>query len=78
MSKFPNRDLEQALRQEDLTVQVMWQEKGPPNTEVAWMECLLVDGRLVIVQTYKDGNGWQAFKGVHGTLDQIVNAIIDD
>ena len=60
MSKFPDHTLETALRKRGINVQCMWQMKGPPNTEVAWMECLLVGKTLVIVQTYKEF-GWEVF-----------------
>lgn len=39
-------------------VVLLWEIKGPPNTEIAWLSCYAVGRTIAIVQTYKGGNGW--------------------
>ncbi len=60
--QYPDRTLENALNARGYDVRCHWQERGPKNTQVLWMEYLFVsDGKGnyggMIVQTF-DGGGW--------------------
>lgn len=58
---YPDHTFENAARSAGARVVVLWEEKGPKNTEIAWNTCYFVNGRPAIVQTYKDGAGWNVF-----------------
>ena len=57
---YPDRTFEEAARERGYQVQCMWQMKGPKMTSVAWIECLVVDGCAIIVETF-EGGGWELF-----------------
>lgn len=63
----PNRILRDQLRAKDHDVELLWEMRGPKDTAVAWLSCYEVskpDGSnkvLVIVETYENGRGWEAF-----------------
>lgn len=57
---FPNQALEKRLIAEGVAVVCMWQLRGPENTGVAWLECLMANHVMLIVETYRDG-GWEVF-----------------
>lgn len=58
--KYPNTVLEKALRERGVDCRCLWEHRGPKNTFIAWIVAYLVNGRVVMVQTYKEG-GWDAF-----------------
>lgn len=58
---YPDHTLEDAARAAGLRVDVMWEIPGPENTLIDWMVCYRIGRWAVIVQTYHEGNGWQAF-----------------
>lgn len=76
---YPNTTLEKALRERGVPIRLMWEVPGPKDTMVAWLSCYLVNARVVIVQTYKDGNGWQVYTPVEdatitGTVEQVIRS----
>ena len=79
--EYPDNTLELALREKGFTVQCMWQMKGPKNSMVAWIECLLVDRVLFIVETYNENQGWDVFiqssKGqTSAVIDQVARSAL--
>lgn len=40
---------------------LMWRIDGPLSGGIAWTSCYMVEGRSVIVLTFRDGNGWDAY-----------------
>ncbi|MBY0361822.1 MAG: hypothetical protein K2X45_07930 [Phreatobacter sp.] len=72
---YPDQTLEKAAIAAGALVQPLWQRTGPPGTGVVWMEGLLINGHLIIVQTFEDG--FQAFGTIgdkNGT-DKTVEAV---
>lgn len=74
---YPNHVAEDELRKRGIMVQCLWELKGPPNTFVEWITCYLVDNTVMLVETYKDGSGWNAFtpsdkNEIATTIDDIV------
>ena len=58
---YPNQELEHAAREAGAAVKVVWEMKGPTGSEVQWLTALLINGRLVIVETFRGNGGWLAF-----------------
>jgi hypothetical protein len=58
---YPDQTLENAARAAGIDIAVFWEMRGPPNTFVDWMVAYSIGHTPVIVQTYKNGNGWNAF-----------------
>ena len=74
---YPSHVLEDELRMRGVQVQCMWEYKGPPETFVEWIVCYLVGNTPMIVQTFKDRRGWEAFTPcsdgkVKGTVDDVI------
>jgi hypothetical protein len=57
----PDTTLQEKLREQGVSCRLQWEMRGPKDTLVAWLSCYLVNGYLVIVETYKDNCGWEAF-----------------
>jgi len=59
---YPSRVLEEGLREKNIPVQIFWETPGPKDTMVAWISCLMVGnkGVLILVETYFEG-GWECF-----------------
>jgi hypothetical protein len=55
---YPDHTVEDALRKHT-TVMCLWEMPGPKNTRVAWLTAYAINGVLVIVMTYADGDGWE-------------------
>lgn len=52
---------------------LMWEEKGPRLTQIAFQSCWLhhEKGRMIIMQEYKDGHGFQIYGDCpHGDLQK--------
>lgn len=74
---YPNHILEEELRKRGVDVRCMWVEKGPRDTGIAWHECLLVKGRIVLVQTFEGGRSWDAFtSNDDGDIEATVEDVI--
>jgi hypothetical protein len=58
---YPDTTFEYIARKAGAQVFVLWEQAGPPKTEIAWHTCYSVNGKPAFVQTYKDGNGWNVF-----------------
>ena len=62
MSKtYPSTVLQDRLRDAGVDCRCMWEIPGPKDTAIAWLSCYLVGKGVVIVQTFKDGNGWDSY-----------------
>lgn len=75
--KYPDRTLSHMAISAGAKVRCLWEERGPKDTGVAWMECMLINDGIVIVETFK-GGGWQVFLGattlrVDDTLVEVFN-----
>lgn len=57
----PDNTLADRLREAGATVRTLWEAPGPKGTAIAWLTGLAVNGRVVIVQTYANGHGWDAY-----------------
>ncbi len=74
MKLYPNHTLENALRDKGISCPCLWEQK---TTAGGYLVAYLVQGVVVIVQTYPDGRGWQAFVPVESnkvseTVDEII------
>ena len=77
MKTYPDHTLRDALYNAGHSYRLMWEIRGPKNTSIAWMTCYLVNGCTVIVQTFKDRCGWQAFTHNHSIgVDDVVADVI--
>lgn len=62
MSKiYPNQTFEEIARKTSAHVAVLWEIKGPPHTQVAYLTCYLINGRTAILETFKDGKSWEIY-----------------
>jgi hypothetical protein len=77
MTAFPNTSLENELRARGVAVHCIWQQRLSANIRPTWIECLSVNGRPILVLTYADGNGWEAFTSDRGNhIGQTVEDVI--
>lgn len=58
---YPDHTLENAVRAAGHSCRCLWEMKGPPRTLIAWLVAYDINGRVCIVQTFKDGNGWNVY-----------------
>jgi hypothetical protein len=58
---YPDQTLEQVARKAGATVLCMWEIPGPSHVSWAWLTCYGINGTVCLVQTYRDGNGWEAY-----------------
>jgi len=56
---YPNTLLAERCREAGATVRLVWEERGPKNSNVAFLTCYLINQTLCIVATYSDG--WDAY-----------------
>lgn len=79
-AQYADRTLENALRERThnrVNVALMWEMRGPENTGVAWLSCFIVNGTLLIVETFKDG-GWNALTSDRSNrVDETINDVIE-
>lgn len=73
---YPDRFLQNALREKDLEARLMWDMKGPKDTSIAWVSCYVVNRSLVLVETF-EGGGWEAFtppqtNHINETIDDVL------
>lgn len=57
---YPDQTLAERCRQAGADVKALWEIRGPKNTGVAWISGLLVNGHVVLVQTFGEG-GWASY-----------------
>lgn len=57
---YPSHVLTDALRDKNVTAQLMWEIPGPKDTQIAWLSCYLIGSCLCVVQTFQGGDGWLA------------------
>ena len=72
---YPSHVLEDELRQRGIAVQCVWEMRGPPNTFVEWIVCYIVGNTVMLVETHKNGHGWNAFTPC---ADGEISATVDD
>lgn len=72
---YPNTELQGILTKNGFDCRTLWEMKGPPNTAIAWLSCYVVNGCTVMVQTYTDNNGWQAY--THNASDKVKDTVED-
>lgn len=77
MNKYPDNTLEKMAVAAGAQVHCLWQQPGPKNTSIAWIECLAIDQTIVIVETFKLG-GWLPLVAVNkGRVDDTVAAVLN-
>lgn len=57
----PSAVFADAARAAGAEVRLGWEIPGPDGTLVEWLSCYLVNGSVAIVETFKDGGGWDVF-----------------
>jgi hypothetical protein len=58
----PDHTFENRVRAAGHRCHALWEMRGPKDTNVAWIVAYAIDGKgPVLVQTYEDGDGWDAF-----------------
>jgi hypothetical protein len=71
---YPNRTLETALRNRSIPYRLLWEIKGPPNTQIAWLTAYAIGKGVCILQTFVDG-GWEAY--THDAFNDAGKAVDD-
>lgn len=56
---YPDHTLEDRCREAGAQVMVLWEIKGPKDTDIAWMTCYAISKGICVVQTFRQG-GWAA------------------
>lgn len=72
--KIDSRDRADAFMRERLDrSRLMWEMRGPKDTMIEWLQCWLIlsTGRMILIECYKDGNGFDVFPQV------LVNGLCD-
>jgi hypothetical protein len=74
---YPDHTLEDALRARGIRIHALWENRGPRDTNIAWIVYYAVGNAIVIVQTYKDHDGWDAFTSlpalsIDATIDDVI------
>lgn len=75
--EYPDNTLETELRLRNIPVHALWEQKGPKDTNIAWIVMYLVQNHLVLHLTYTNGDGWDAFTGpkandVSKTVEDVI------
>ncbi len=74
---YPDQTVERAARAAGAQVMCLWQVTGPVDTQIAWLEALLINRSICIVQTFI-GGGWDAYTSAQSnraddTLVDVLN-----
>lgn len=65
-----------AARANDVPVHLMWELPGPKNTAVERLACYALGQGVVIVETFTNGDGWQAYTaGSSAQVDDMVSDV---
>lgn len=70
----PDSTIADRCREAGARVRLVWEERGPKNTGVAFLTCYLINDTLCIVSTFSRG-GWDAYTPCGEVL--IENAVAD-
>lgn len=75
---YPSTVLADAARAAGARVILAWEMPGPAITQVAWLSCYMINDGLCIVETFRDGNGWEALtslpdRDVAATIADVLN-----
>lgn len=81
MKDYPDHTLENGLRERGIPYRVLWEMKGPKDTAISWLAAYLVGSRVVIVQTYAKGHGWDVYLPsqvgkVEETIEEVIAACV--
>ena len=77
---YPDHTLEEELNKRTIPWICLWEIKATKHCNFAWLVGYLINGhRIVIVQTYRQRRGWQAFiasakANVSATVDEVLDA----
>lgn len=74
---YPSRVLVDELFKRDIPCSLMWEIPGPKDTQIAFLSAYLIRARVVIVQTWKDGNGWEVYMPakenmIQATVEEVI------
>ncbi len=70
----PSQAFTNAARARNFHVRIMWEIPGPKGTQIEWLSCYQVGLSICIVETFKDGNGWNVFTpGRTNSIDESVD-----
>ena len=76
MKEYPDHTLENALRERGIPYRVLWEMKGPKDTATSWLAAYLVGSRVVIVQTYAKGHGWDVYLPSQVGIKEVITACV--
>jgi hypothetical protein len=75
---YPSRVLVDEIRKRDIPCRLMWEIKGPKDTQIAWITCYLIQRTIVHVLTYTGKNGWDALTPCQSLkIDETVQEVLD-
>jgi hypothetical protein len=75
---YPSHVLVDALRAASFNPRLLWEERGPKDTAIAWLSCYSAGRTVFIVETYKDENGWEVFTSSgQVTVDATIAEVIE-
>ena len=73
---YPDRTIENAAREVGAQVICLWQLRGPEHTQIAWIEGLLINGEVVLIQTFAEG-GWSAYTALRSNrVDETIADVL--
>ena len=73
---YPDRTFENAMRAKGYLPKLLWEEKGPKDTDVAWMSAYFLGTIVVIHQTYTSG-GWEVYSPCNSvSREDAINDVI--
>lgn len=75
---YPDHTLADAARAAGARVILAWEMPGSANTQIAWLSCYMINDGLCIVETFRDGGGWEALtslpdRDVAATIADVLN-----
>lgn len=55
---------------------LMWEIPGPKHSQVAFISCYAINGAIVIVETFRDSRGWDAFTSSRSpSIDETITDV---
>lgn len=73
MTDIQPKTIVDAARANDVAIRLLWEMPGPENTAVEWLSCYALGQGVVIVETFTNGDGWQAYTaGSSARVDDMV------
>lgn len=71
---YPDHTLENAIRDRGVECRCLWELEGPKHGGIAWIVAYRINGRVVLVQTFRLG-GWDAYTGA--ATNKISDTVAD-